>query len=146
MPGHPPSQRAHCQNCGAPLSGPYCSRCGQKDVDYNRSFWHIVEDGLEGLLHFDGKFFLSARYIFTRPGFLTAEFVAGRWARYMHPVRLYVFASFLFFAVSVLAGHRASPAGNPAASAAAGKDAAGPGTEAPGAKEAADAEAARGST
>jgi hypothetical protein len=54
-----------------------------------------VEDGLEGILHFDGKFFTSARYIFTRPGFLTTEFIAGRRARYMHPVRLYFFASFL---------------------------------------------------
>jgi hypothetical protein len=66
---------------------------------------HIVEDALEGALHFDGKFFTSARYIFTRPGFLTTEFVAGKRVRYMHPVRLYVFASFLFFAVSILTSH-----------------------------------------
>ncbi len=110
MCGHAPVQRSHCQNCGEPLTGPYCSRCGQHDVDYNQSFWHIVEDGLEGLLHFDGKFFRSARYIFTRPGFLTKEFVAGRRARYMHPVRLYIFASFLFFAISVLTTHHATPA------------------------------------
>jgi hypothetical protein len=99
------SSSFHCLNCGSPLNGPYCSKCGQHDVDYSGSFWHIIEDALEGALHFDGKFFRSARYIFTRPGFLTTEFVAGRRVRYMHPVRLYVFASFLFFAVSVLTSH-----------------------------------------
>jgi hypothetical protein len=109
MSGHEPPHRSHCQNCGALLTGPYCAQCGQHDVDYNRSFWHIVEDALEGLLHFDGKFFRSARYIFTRPGFLTTEFIAGRRARYANPVRFYVFASFLFFAVSVLVGQRSAP-------------------------------------
>jgi hypothetical protein len=104
MSGHA-THRQLCQNCGAALHGPYCSRCGQHDVDYSGSFWHILEDALEGALHFDGKFFTSARLLFRRPGFLTTEFMAGRRARYMHPVRLYVFASFLFFAATVVAGH-----------------------------------------
>ena len=105
MSQHIHSSKSHCLNCGSPLNGPYCSTCGQHDVDYSGSFFHIIEDALEGALHFDGKFFKSARYIFTRPGFLTTEFVAGRRVRYMHPVRLYIFASFLFFAFSVLASH-----------------------------------------
>jgi hypothetical protein len=114
MSGRAPTPRSHCQNCSALLHGPYCSACGQHDFDYSGSFWHIIEDGLEGALHFDGKFFKSARYIFTRPGFLTTEFIAGRRARYMHPVRFYVFASFLFFAATLLMSrdraHRASEA------------------------------------
>jgi hypothetical protein len=97
--------RTHCQNCGAALTGPYCSQCGQHDVDYNRSFGHVLEDALEGFLHFDGKFLRSARYIFIRPGYLTNEFVGGRRVRYANPVRFYVFASFLFFAVNLLMNH-----------------------------------------
>lgn len=104
-----PSPRTRCQNCDAPLQGPYCSACGQHDVDYSGSFWHLVEDALEGALHFDGKFFKSARFLFNRPGFLTNEFIAGRRARYTHPVRMYVFASFLFFAACVLAGRTRTP-------------------------------------
>jgi hypothetical protein len=98
--------RSHCQNCGSPLSGEYCSKCGQHDVDYNRSFWHILEDSLEGVLHFDGKFFLSARCLFARPGFLTTEFIAGRRTRYTHPLRVYFFASFLLFTATYLAARR----------------------------------------
>jgi hypothetical protein len=105
------SRNRHCLNCGAALSGPYCLKCGQHDVDYNRSFWHIVEDGLEGVLHFDGKFFKSVRYLVARPGFLTREFIAGRRASYTHPLRFYIFASFLFFATQALVGQKDKPVG-----------------------------------
>jgi len=89
-------------NCGAALSGPFCAQCGQHDVDYHRSIWHIIEDFAEGFFHLDGKFFRSVRYLFTRPGFLTREFIAGRRARYANPIRFYIFASFLFFVISAL--------------------------------------------
>jgi hypothetical protein len=103
------SHNRHCLNCGAALSGPYCPKCGQHDVDYNRSFGHIVEDGLEGVLHFDGRFFKSVRFLVTRPGFLTREFIAGRRASYTHPLRFYIFASFLFFAAQAVVGPKAKP-------------------------------------
>jgi Protein of unknown function (DUF3667) len=68
-----------------------------------------MEDALEGFIHFDGKFFKSVRYIFTRPGFLTNEFIAGRRTRYTHPVRFYIFASFLYFAVQLMTSHAPAP-------------------------------------
>jgi len=102
MSSHASAGRSHCLNCGAPLSGPYCSACGQHDVDYHRSLWPILEDSLEGMLNFDGKFFQTVRWLFTRPGFLTKEFIAGRRVSYTQPLRLYIFASFLYFA-SILA-------------------------------------------
>jgi hypothetical protein len=117
MRGHASPHRSHCQNCGAALSGPYCSQCGQHDVDYNRSFWHILEESLEGVFHFDGKFFRSSQYIFTRPGFLTNEFLVGRRTRYAHPLRVYFFASFLFFVVVALSRPPQVPDAVPAAGA-----------------------------
>jgi len=115
------AQKSHshgyqCEDCGTPLSGPYCSTCGQHDVDYNRSFLHIIEDALEGVLHLDGKFFRSARFAITRPGFLTAEFIAGRRTRYTQPLRFYFFASFLLFAVVYVVGKTHRQAVIPAAS------------------------------
>ncbi len=94
--------RSNCQNCGAQLHGPYCAACGQHDVDYHRSLWPILEDALEGFLHVDGKFFRTVRLLFTRPGFLTQEFNAGRRVAYTQPLRLYIFASLLFFAANVI--------------------------------------------
>jgi hypothetical protein len=106
MSDHASARHTHCQNCGTPLAGPYCSVCGQHDVDYHRSLWPMLEDALEGFFHFDGKVFKSVRYLFTRPGFLTQEFVAGRRASYANPLRLYIFISFLFFAAQALLAHR----------------------------------------
>jgi hypothetical protein len=106
MSGHPTAHHANCQNCGAPLGGPFCSACGQHDVEYHRSLWPMLEDALEGFFHFDGKAVKSVRYLLTRPGFLTQEFVAGRRASYANPLRLYIFISFLFFAASALLSHR----------------------------------------
>ena len=102
MSGHSSAGRSHCQNCGAALTGAYCAACGQHDVDYHRSLWPILEDSLEGLLHLDGKFLRTVRLLFTRPGFLTREFIAGRRVSYTQPLRLYIFASFLYFALSLV--------------------------------------------
>jgi hypothetical protein len=102
MAAHDTPLRTHCQNCGGELSGPYCSSCGQHDVDYHRSFWHVVEDSIEGFFHLDGKFLRSVRYLFTRPGYLTTEFMAGRRTRYSNPLRFYIFASFIYFAIHAL--------------------------------------------
>jgi hypothetical protein len=110
MSGHSSSHRSNCQNCGAPLSGPFCSACGQHDVDYHRSIWPMAEDALEGFFHLDGKFLKSVRYLFTRPGFLSEEFVAGRRTSYTNPLRFYIFASFIFFAVQALTTHKPTPA------------------------------------
>lgn len=110
------SHHSHCLNCGTPLAGPFCAQCGQHDVDYSGSFWHVVEESLEGLLHFDGKFLKSLRYIFTRPGFLTQEFNAGRRVRYTNPLRFYFFASFLFFATGALAPQLTTTPSAPAVS------------------------------
>jgi len=117
MSGHESSHSSHCQNCRAELTGPYCAQCGQHDIDYTRSFGHIVEDSLEGMFHLDGKFFQSAKFIFTRPGFLTNEFLAGRRTRYANPLRFYIFASFILFFFSFLTERHATPAEEAAAAA-----------------------------
>jgi predicted amidophosphoribosyltransferase len=41
----------HCENCGAPLSGPYCAQCGQAAIDYRRSFGHVFVDVLNEFLN-----------------------------------------------------------------------------------------------
>jgi hypothetical protein len=86
-----------CQNCAAPLRGPYCAQCGQHDVDYHRSFYHLTHDLLENLFHFEGKFFTSVAWLLAKPGKLTAEFNAGRRQSQLNPLRFYIFVTVLFF-------------------------------------------------
>jgi hypothetical protein len=48
---------------------------------------------------YDSRFAKTIYPFLFRPGFLTNEFVAGRRVRYMHPLRLYVFVSLVYFSV-----------------------------------------------
>lgn len=57
------------------------------------------------LVHLDGKIVHTLRLLVTKPGELTREFFAGRRARYIGPIRLYLTFSLLFFlCVSLFAG------------------------------------------
>jgi hypothetical protein len=87
----------HCENCGTQLSGMYCPQCGQAAIDYRRSFRHVIVDLLDSFLNWDSKFFHTIALLLTRPWRLTIEFLAGHRVRYLHPARLYLLISIVFF-------------------------------------------------
>jgi hypothetical protein len=94
-PQRPPP--THCENCGAPLQGHWCSQCGQPAIDYRRSFRYVIADLLDEFLNWDSKFFRTIALLIIRPWKLTNDFLAGHRVRYVHPLRLYLLASILFF-------------------------------------------------
>jgi hypothetical protein len=87
----------HCENCGAELQGHWCAKCGQPAIDYRRSFRHVIADLLNEFLNWDSKFFATVGLLLARPWKLTNQFLAGHRVRYVHPLRLYLLASILFF-------------------------------------------------
>src|SRR5256714_1486420 len=89
----------HCQNCGAELTGPHCGQCGQAAIDYRRSFRHVIDDVLDSFLNWDSKFFATLGLLIVKPWKLTNEFLAAKRVRYLHPLRLYLLASIVFFFV-----------------------------------------------
>ncbi len=98
--GRRKSQRepiTHCENCGAQLQGHWCAQCGQPAIDYRRSFRHVIADLLNEFLNWDSKFFATIGLLVARPWKLTNQFLAGHRVRYVHPLRLYLLASILFF-------------------------------------------------
>lgn len=88
-----------CLNCNAVINGKYCSICGQENLVPQESLWHLIGHFFNDITHFDGKFFSSVKFVVTKPGFLTGEYVRGRRMSYLNPVRFYVFTSFLFFLI-----------------------------------------------
>src|SRR5438132_1104606 len=92
-----PPPITHCENCGAELQGHWCAKCGQPAIDYRRSFRHVIADLLNEFLNWDSKFFATIGLLVVRPWKLTNEFLAGHRVRYVHPLRLYLLASILFF-------------------------------------------------
>ena len=90
-------QLTHCENCGEELRGHYCSKCGQAAVNYHRSFRYVIIDVLDSFLNWDSKFIQSLGLLLWRPGRLTNKFLEGHRVRVVHPLRLYLLVSIVFF-------------------------------------------------
>ena len=88
-----------CENCGAALTGPYCAQCGQPAIDYHRSFGSLLVDAADAFFNLDARFFQSFGLLLFKPWCLTNEFIAGKRARHVHPLRVYLIASVIFFLV-----------------------------------------------
>ncbi len=89
-----------CLNCQAsPLYGRYCHVCGQENLEPKETVWHLILHFFNDITHFDGKFFATVKYLLKKPGFLSAEYVRGRRASYLNPIRMYVFTSAIFFLI-----------------------------------------------
>jgi Protein of unknown function (DUF3667) len=97
----PPAPTA-CANCGASVSGEYCSTCGQRMEQSMHSLTFFLGEALEDLTHADSRLWRTLISLFARPGFLTVEFLRGRRARYLPPVRLYLVLSVAFFLLASL--------------------------------------------
>jgi hypothetical protein len=91
-----------CLNCDSVLTGKYCSACGQKLTDRDPRLRELAHEAADEFLHWDGKLVETMSALFRRPGFLTKEYLAGRRARYVSPLRLYLTASVIYFAVLAL--------------------------------------------
>ena len=89
----------HCENCGTALSGPYCAQCGQPAIDYRRSFPSLLADAADAFFNLDARFFQSFGLLLFKPWRLTNEFIEGKRARHVHPLRVYLIASVTFFLV-----------------------------------------------
>ena len=94
--GH--THETNCLNCGTPLTGPFCSACGQK-AHVHRSLRAFMGDFIAGLLNFEGKFWRTLPMLAWRPGEMTRRYIAGERARFISPVAIYLFTVFAMFAV-----------------------------------------------
>ena len=89
----------NCLNCNAVVAGRYCQVCGQENIEPKESFWHLVTHFVNDITHFDGKFFTTTKLLLLKPGFLPREYLRGKRASYLHPIRMYVFTSAIFFLI-----------------------------------------------
>jgi hypothetical protein len=81
-----------CPSCGAPKLGPYCANCGERfltPADFDLRHF-LLHDLPHDIWHVDDKLKRTLRALFVRPGFLPAEYMAGRRVPYIAPLRLYL--------------------------------------------------------
>ncbi|HEV8365323.1 MAG TPA: DUF3667 domain-containing protein [Gemmatimonadaceae bacterium] len=91
-----------CLNCGAELTGEYCASCGQRKVarEQDLTLREFLEDTTQELAHWEGKVPQTLKTLFLEPGRLTLDFLAGRRARWIPPLRLYLICSVVYFLLS----------------------------------------------
>jgi hypothetical protein len=89
----------NCLNCGTTVIGKYCHNCGQENVEPKETFWQLLSHFFSDFTHFDGKFFSTLIDLLFKPGYLPKEYMDGRRASYLNPIRMYLFTSFIFFLI-----------------------------------------------
>jgi hypothetical protein len=97
MSKHHLRKESTCLNCGHPVELRYCSKCGQENVESRQSFGHLVRHFAEDFTHYEGNFWRTIKYLLFRPAYLTRNYLSGKRASYVAPVKLYIFISFAAF-------------------------------------------------
>jgi Protein of unknown function (DUF3667) len=91
------------------VPGRYCGFCGQRLEPPVHSLWHFIQLAAEDLTHADSRLWRTLAALLFKPGYLTREFLHGRRASHLPPVRLYLVLSVVFF-IWVGIGHPQRPA------------------------------------
>lgn len=91
------SATTRCLNCNAEINSEYCPSCGQRDLDFKKDWRGLVGEYASSFLNIDGKVPQGIIRLLFLPGAMTAAFLDGKRASQMPPLRLYLFASLIFF-------------------------------------------------
>jgi hypothetical protein len=89
------SETKLCKNCNSEITENYCSHCGQELKDMNLSIFSFIKEFLGNLFSLDSKVLVTFKYLLTKPGVLSTEYIKGRRKQYTLPLRLYLFTSII---------------------------------------------------
>ncbi|PCI67046.1 MAG: hypothetical protein COB38_09805 [Gammaproteobacteria bacterium] len=86
-----------CLNCNSELTGSFCSHCGQSIKSRRGPIWQVAKQFSDDIFSIDSKVIQSLFVLLVKPGQLSKQFLDGRRASVLPPVRLYLVVSILFF-------------------------------------------------
>ena len=90
---------SECTNCGAEVTDPFCSQCGQKRVTFNFKYlFQQIGDGIE----FKRGLMFNLKVLTLTPGHAIMEYMRGRTKPFMNPISY----SLLVVAALFLTGER----------------------------------------
>ncbi len=78
-----------CRNCSTNLSTTYCGSCGQKAAR-RLSFGDLVKESWERIRWFEKDSLKTLFRLIFQPGLVARDYVHGKRASYMHPLKLLV--------------------------------------------------------
>ena len=88
-----------CLNCGHNLveNDNFCPRCGQLNSINRVTFIDMIRETLGDFIAYDSRLSNSLIPLFKKPGHLSLDYISGQRASHIHPMRLYLVVSFIFF-------------------------------------------------
>lgn len=87
-----------CASCGEKILENFCSNCGEKRLhEHDFALKHYIEESIEGISHFDNKFFRTSKVLVTKPGLLTLYFSNGQRVQFLKPFQLFLICNLFFF-------------------------------------------------
>jgi hypothetical protein len=98
----PPGTR--CYNCRTVLLGPWCYSCGQLGEDFHRSAHHLLFEAFESFFHADGRLLHTLPGLLLDPGELTRDYLDGKRAPQIPPMRLFLITLLVVFVAGDIAG------------------------------------------
>lgn len=101
---------SNCKNCNTAIrvEDQFCSNCGQKNRE-KLTLKVLLGELANAYLSWDSKLFRTLKPLFFKPGEVSKNYLAGRRKNYVAPMRIYLFASVMFFILISLFGTRVSP-------------------------------------
>lgn len=90
----PKDQYTVCPNCGTQLIGAYCHQCGQRAAKQTTK--DFILEYIGNAYIWDQKFWRTFKMLLLKPGSLTKEYAAEKFASYTHPLKLNMFLLVVF--------------------------------------------------
>lgn len=90
-------KESNCLNCGHQVEEHFCTQCGQENIEIKEDALHMISHAIADYFHFESKFFGTIKPLLLQPGYLSKVYVAGKRVAFIHPIRLYIFISIVFF-------------------------------------------------
>lgn len=92
----------NCLNCGHQVEERYCPHCGQENTERRQPFYYLFTHFFEDFTHYDGQFWGATKNLLFNPGTLTTTYLEGKRQKFVPPVKLYIFVSFITFFIFAL--------------------------------------------
>ncbi|MDB5224056.1 MAG: hypothetical protein JWN83_2723 [Chitinophagaceae bacterium] len=89
---------AICKNCNAPVTGVYCSKCGQKASTSRFTFTSLIHEIVHSFTHIERGFLYTSIQLFIHPGRVINGYLTGKRVNYHKPFGLY----FIWVAIFLL--------------------------------------------
>ena len=86
-----------CYNCGTKLVGQWCHTCGQAPHDFHRSAWALAGEAFESFFHADSRLWRTLWRLLRNPARLTRDYLAGKRAPQIPPLRLFLSVLLIVF-------------------------------------------------